>query len=208
MIEFDLFSSLQHIPEWLDDTKEKVVVQSAKASINKLLKSSAVLSVKRIGMSYKLKPSGLGKKDVKRMMRVTKAKGKTIASLEGLITYNTTPIALLKFVTGSKELLSQKGIKIRKRRKLKAEIRPGQKLRIKKAFIQKAKSKQVFKSTKGGGFKRQAVPSIGLVIMRTEHKKALLTHISRRFPRLMANQITFRQQRVDQKLTKRKLKKL
>lgn len=208
-IVFDIRSNIESIPEYLDDIKFKAIVQAAKTAVNKTLVSTRKLAIKRIGLTYRLRPSGFSRKEVKDAMNIIKAKGNNLETLKGVIIFKGSPIPIIKFISGSKSVIAQKGIKIKKRRKLKAEIRPGKKVRISKGFIQKARSTQVFKRGKGeDGFKKQAVASIALIIMRKGHRDALLTHISRQFPRIFANQVQFRLDKLADKLSKAPFKKL
>ncbi len=209
MIDFDIRSNIEAIPEYLDEMKSRTVVAAAKATINKTLLSTRKITIKRLGLTYKLKPSGLSKKEVKAGLRLIKAKTGPLHTLEGVMTLRGQPIPIIKFISGAKNTIKQKGIKIQKRRKLKAEIRPGKKIILKKAFIQKVRSIKVFKRGKGEkDFKNQAVASVALIIMRTPNGNAILTHISRRFNKVFANQMQFRLDKLALKLKNKPLKKV
>lgn len=208
MIDFEITSNIEAIPEWLDETKERVILQSARSAINKTLKSASVLAIKRIKLTYKVKPSGFSRKEIKKRMDIIKATGNSLFSINGEIIFKGEPIPILNFVSGKKTSIKQKGIKVRKRRKLRVEIRPGKRVVLKKAFIQDGpKSKQVFRSPKSGGFKKQSVPGMGLVINRPENKQALLRHVSRAFAKTFDNQVKFRLEKANQRLRRKRLKK-
>ena len=204
-LDFNILHNLEATEEWLDSIKVKAVLGAARAAINKTLRSTRVFSVKAIAKQYRLKPSGLSRREVKSMMKVKKARGGSLNSLEGQIKYDTTPIPILKFISGAQEIIKQKGIKVKKRRRLRAEIRPGKKILLKGAFIQRVHSKQVFKRGRAG-FKKQGVASIGQVIMRDRMKILLLNHVASVFEDNFKNQLQFRLDKLATKLNNSKLK--
>tara|TARA_R110000803_G_scaffold162194_1_gene225855 strand:+ start:42322 stop:42948 length:627 start_codon:yes stop_codon:yes gene_type:complete len=207
MIDFDISSNIHEIPEYLDEIKSKIVLQAARTAINKTLISARKVSISRVGLTYKLKPSGLSKAEVKKKMFIIKARGGSLKSLEGKILYKGEPIPIIKFVSGSKNIIKMKGIKVKKRRIIKAEIKPGRKIILKKAFIQRAKTTQVFKGN-SKGFKKQAVASISIIIMRRLHTRPLLKHVAIKFNERFINQLNFRLNKHNKKMTMKRLKEL
>ena len=192
---------------WLDDAKQKEAFQSARAAINRSLIATRKLSGKLIRRQYKVKKSGLSATDIKKAHRIVKAKGGTLATLRGEVRFLGKPIPLLSFVSGSKSIIEQKGIKVAKRKKLKVEIRPGKKIVLKAAFIGKVHTKQVFKRG-GKGLKRQAGPSIPEIVFRPRMLKALQTKLVRTFNQRFPVEMAFRMGRLNDKLNKARLKKI
>lgn len=206
-IDFDITGNIEAIPQWFNSTHDKAILAAARSAINKTLISARKLSVKRMGITYRLRPSGYSRREVKSQMKLFKAKGGALHTIHGAIQYKGNPIPLLKFVSGKKEIIKQKGVKIKKRRKLKVEIKPGKKFLVKGGFIQKAQSRQVFKRG-SNGFKTQAVASIAKVMMRKSNKEAVLKHVKRRFPEIFASQAQFRINKANEKMSRKPMKKL
>jgi ethanolamine utilization microcompartment shell protein EutS len=207
MLKIDISSNIYAMPEYLDDVSGKVVIQAAKTAINKTLKQLQTFSVKQVGLNYKLRSSGLSASYIKnKLIKIHKASGADISRLSGAIVYRGTKIPILDFVTGHKNVIKQKGIKISKRRKLTAEIVPGKKTALKHAFIQQINSKQVFKRGRGRRAKKQAVAGIGIVLFREINKAALHGFIIKKFPGIFKNQVDFRMGKLNAKLAKARLK--
>jgi hypothetical protein len=135
------------------------IVSAAKRAINKSLVTMRKESLGMITEKVKVKPSELRK----RFIELERA-GSHGSELEGALAFSKEPLHLLRFVKGSKDPIEQKGIPVKRRRKLRVEIAPGQRILLKHAFIQTANSPQVFKRGAGGKLKRQSAPSIGFMV--------------------------------------------
>jgi len=225
-IDFDITSNIESLEDYLDDMKKKVVVQSAKAAINKTLITARKESVRIVAARYKTgssKSESLTKKSIKERMKLKRASGSLLSELEGSLWYSGRTISILKFVRGSKEIIKQKGVKqgakIRKgkrkgqkkrdkRRKLKVEIVKGKSYTLKGAFIQKANTKQVFKGKRGDGFKNQAVGGVGIVMMRPHNKAKILKLVSRKFQDTLEKELNFRLDKLARKQRASRMKKV
>ena len=208
-IDFDISHNLHALEEYFDDIKTKAVLSGSRSAINKTLVNTRKWLVKMLAREYKLRPSGLSRAKLRgKRMRMSKASGARLEQLVGEIKFSVSPESLLQFVTGSKEKIRQKGIKISKRRKLKAEIRPGRKIVLKKAFIQQVRSKAVFRRGKKDGFYLQAAPSIGLVVQRPTFRDAMLLHVGRTFNRIFSHEVQYRLDKIADKTRRAVIKKV
>jgi hypothetical protein len=144
-----------------DSLAPNKLASAARRAANRTLVTLRKEAIIQIMRKLKIKSSVLRAKHID----LNRAKGASLGAVEASIDFSKNPIPMLEFVKGNKDPIEQKGIKVSKRRKLKAEIQPGRKFVVKKAFIQRGPhSKQVYKSVKRGGFKKQGIRSIGFLI--------------------------------------------
>lgn len=160
-IEIKIQDELNKAAMEIDYMNHDAIPRAAKNAINRAVVTMRKESTQRIPKEMRLRPTNLKE----RYIRLRKAMGTSIAGLEGEVAYLTEPVPLLEFVRGSKDAIEQKGIRVKDRRKLRVEIRPGKRFMLKRAFIQRAHSKQVFKGSRRKGFKKQSAPSVGYVVL-------------------------------------------
>lgn len=162
-IKIDITNDLAKAAAEVDFLNHDIIPKAAKAAINRAVTSMRKESTKLIPKEIRLKSTNLKE----RYIRLKKAQGSVISGLVGEIAYLDEPVPLIEFVRGSKAPIKQAGIKIRQRRKLRIEIRPGKRFVLRRAFIQKVNTTQVFKRVpKGKDFKKQGAPSVGFVVMK------------------------------------------
>lgn len=154
-------TNLLDISDALGELGQKHLFRAVRRSINRALPAMRVKSVDLIKRDIKLK-TGF----IRRGTQLNKAKGANITNISGSIGFDSTPVPLMEFVRGSKTPLKQKGIAVSKRRKLKVEIRPGRRVVLAHAFIQKVRSLQVFKRKKERRLASQGIHSIAHEIFR------------------------------------------
>ena len=181
-IEISIEDNFDNLEGFLDDLKSKAAIEATRFSINRTLLTVRERSVQKIRDRLNVKVGVLKKKH----LRMKKAKGGTLMSMQGLLLYNANAIPLLEFVTGSKQPREQKGIPIAKRKPLKARIRPGKTIKLRKAFIADVVTKQVFKRAGGNTrrVKKQGVTSIGFVFNQGRFRKDIQTLGGKRFTEL------------------------
>lgn len=147
---------------------QKHIVAAARFSINRSL-----LTVRQESIPMIRKNLNMGVTAVRKRAEIERTRGGGFRSLVGSVDYSVEPVRMIEFVKGSKQPIKQKGIPVRKRRKLKVEVRPGKRIKLPGAFIQRKKSIQVFRRMGTGRFRKQSVPSIGWVVFNRDgiHKK-------------------------------------
>lgn len=207
-IDYDITSNFENLDAWITGINDKVVVQAGRAAINDTLKTMRQETVKIMGITYNLKPTTFSVTKVKKNMKLIRAKGKFLKDLEGLLIYSSSPIAMLNFVTGGKNRIKLKGVKIAKRRVLKAKIKPGKTHRIAGGFIQRKKTTQVFRGGQKDGFKKQSLPSQTVVMMRKKNLDKLFKRVDEVFSKNFANQVQWRLDKAAAKLTNKPMKKV
>ena len=178
-IDISIEDNFDGLEGFLDELKTKAVIDATRFSINRALVTVRDRSVKKVRERLAVKAGVLKKKH----LVIVKAKGGNLFTMEGLIKYNTTPIPLLEFVTGSKQPRSQKGVAISRRKPLKARIRPGKTIKLRHAFIATVKSKQVFKRAGAGTrkVKKQGITSVGFVFNKPGVRGELIKLAGKRF---------------------------
>lgn len=166
-IEVTLDKTIGQITNFFDTSiKYDLAVKSARQALNKTATGLKSFSRRQITGHLKMKAKEAGDK-----IRIKRATGRDLVMMESLVMFSGAPLPLIQFVTGSKNPRPQKGIKVRRRKKVKVEIVRGRKITEPSAFIAKAKRKgfptQVFrrKSTATGPTAMQAAPSIAQVII-------------------------------------------
>ncbi len=183
-IEFDYLETFLA----LDKLQNKDLVQGTRKAMNRTLLTLRQESINKITDKIKIKPKTLREKHI----ALSKAQGGSIEALEASIDFSSDPVPLIEFVKGSKDVIQQKGIPVKRRRKLRVEITPGKKFVMKGAFIQRKSSKQVFKGRRTQGFKKQGIRSIGFLILHRGIGERLVELGGQRFQELLMNELTTR----------------
>lgn len=202
-INIDISSNIAEVMAAIPDLSKKVFYEATRYSIGKALIAGRAQAAKGLRERLNIR-SG----DVKKKIGITRPRASSLASLEGVLSFDDTPQPLIDFVKGSKDIIKQKGLKIKKRRVLKIEITKGKTFKMMGGFIQKAKSKQVFRRGKKGGFKKQSAPSIAHFIKEHKLKDPVIKRMKEVFFNNIKNQYEFRVQREAARLQKRALKKV
>lgn len=174
------------------------IMKATRAAMNRTLITMRQAAIDGITEKLKIKPSSLRNKH----MRLMKARGGTVDGLEASIDFNTHAIPMLEFVKGNKSPIEQKGIPVKKRRKLRVEITPGKKFVMKKAFIQNKTTTQVFKGRRGEGFKKQGTRSVGFIVINRGVGEKLVTIGKERFSERLLHELKFRVSRIAAKTIK------
>lgn len=173
-------AEMEHIPD-------KIVMAATRASINRALTTGRKEAGKTLRQRLNVKS-----RQMKSKIRKHNASGGNLLSLVGKLSFDDHPQPLIAFVKGGKNVIVQKGIKVQKRRKVKVEITRGKKFVMKGGFIQKVKSKQLFKRGTHGGFYRQSAPSVGEFMMRRKFKRPVMKAMIKSFDKNLQNQVSFR----------------
>lgn len=186
-INIDISSNIAEVMRSLPDLNKKVFYEATRHSINKALIAGRTQAAKGLRERLNIK-SGT----VKSKLGITKARASSLANLEGILSFDDAPQPLLDFVRGSKDVIKQKGVKIKKRKVLRIEITRGKAFKMQGGFIQKVKSKQVFRRGKSGGFKKQSAPSIAHFIKESRLKGPIIKRMKEVFFNNLENQYKFR----------------
>lgn len=164
--------NLQRIPKELKDlsdiTVKKAAARAVKETATKLRKDLSMEVRKRVNLPASgtsrggrgLVPPGV--KDLIVVDAKVKANRSTpLSSIFAHIRTSNKPISLIHFVRGKKEPANQKGIPVKRRKKLKVQIMRGKTETRPHSFIQRAKGNiQVFNRGSGRNIKKQSVPSV------------------------------------------------
>lgn len=192
-IDINISSDLDSLEGYLDDMKQKALTNSVRNAMNRTLLTLRKKSIELIRVRLKIKVGVIRKKH----LNISRAKGGSVRNMEAKIMYNTQPIPLIEFIKGSKQPRNQKGIKVRKRKPLKAEITPGKRIRLKTAFIADIKTKQVFKRAGPDTrrVKKQGVVSVGFIFQNRGMRKELQSLGGKRFSELFEKEYAFQLER-------------
>ena len=196
-LDINILHSFEQIPKMLDDFKLRQATQGARRAINRALVGGRKESTSLLHERIRMKKGQIKKENI----AIQKAKGGSLASLEGIVSYNTKGLPMLLFVVGKKTPRSQKGVPVRRRRKLKVEVTRGNRRTHPKAFIAKTQGKnRVFRRpNKGTNSKlyRQHVPSISHFFnTKAKIKEKTLAHMRDRFEREFSRELEVRLNRL------------
>ena len=189
-INIDITSNVFEVMASMPDLNQQVFYQATRTSIGKALVAGRAQAAKGLRERLNIK-SG----DVKRKIAMTKPKGSSLFSLEGILSFDDTPQPLIDFVRGSKEVIKQAGVKVKRRRVLKVEITKGKTFKMKGGFIQKVRTKQVFRRGKSGRFYKQSAPSIAKFVQEHNLKDPIIKRMKEVFITNIKNQYEFRLER-------------
>lgn len=175
-VRIDLGDEIRKTGFFFDHTiKDSVIVKSARQAINRAAQSMKSFSNRQIREERKLKLREIADK-----IRLKKAQGKELIDLEATVTFSGIPLPLILFVAGAKQPREQKGIPVGRRKRLKVEIKRGQKKTRQHLFIARAKRGehryQVFQRASSGksALKMQSAPSIAEMLRTKRNIKDLL----------------------------------
>lgn len=186
-LEIDISSNIAAIAQRFPELEMEVFYPSVRGAIGKALIAGRTQAAKGLRERLNVK-SG----DVKRKIGITKPKPSSFSSLEGVLSFDNTPQPLIDFVKGSKDVIKQSGIKIKKRRVLRVEITKGKTFKMQGGFIQKVRSKQVFRRGKSGKFYKQSAPSIAHFIEEQKLKTPIIRAMMDSFRVNLKSQYEFR----------------
>lgn len=174
-IDIDISHNILAVEEFFADYEERILAKSVRKALNRTLISSRKYALKEIHRSIAVNSRAMKRGEFKKeLTSLEKPKGNNPFAMSASLIFSGQSLPLLWFVSGNIDKIKQKGIKVKKRKKIKAQVFKGRKFVVKKAFIQKVQSKQVFKRGTSG-FKKQAAPSLASLI---KHKK-IVKHIQK-----------------------------
>lgn len=161
-IEISLDKDIREIDAFFDDLKFRAITTAARQGLNRAAERIRTLANKEIR-----KRRNMGLAEVKKRIRIKRAKGANIAALEARVDFSGLPLPMILFIIGSKKPKTQKLSNVR-RKSRRFEIQKGQRKSKAGLFVQKAnrgkRQFQVFRrkdpSDKSKGFIAQSAPSI------------------------------------------------
>lgn len=155
-------TNLLDIANGLGALGQKHLFRAVRRSINRSLPTMRAKSVELVKRDLNLKSSR-----IRQGIQLNKARGSSIFNIEGSIAYDSIPVPMLEFVRGAKTPIQQKGVKVKRRRKLKIEIKPGRKVILAHAFIQRVRTLQVFKRKNERRLAKQGIHSVAQEVFRS-----------------------------------------
>jgi len=132
-LDIQINDSFKQMNRFITKLEVDVVRKSIRQAINKSILSVRTLTNEEIRKRIKLKKGELNKRN----LRVTKARGNIIDSMEAKVNVSGRPVSLIRLVRGPRKPAPQKGIAVSKRKKIRVEIRPGKVLKRPRSFIVK-----------------------------------------------------------------------
>jgi len=209
MINIDISHNFDAIEDFFNNFQQSVATNAVRAAMNKTLRTARSNSLKIVHKNLALNSKVKKRTAFKREMTfVNKAKGSNPYNMQASLVFSGIPMPLLWFVTGAPDITKQKGIKVKKRKKVKAQVFKGKKFIVKKAFIQKVNSKQIFKRTSKGKFAKQGVPSLAHFIKHRKMIKQIKKMMLEEFSKQLKNQMSYRMDKEIQKTNRKKMRKL
>ncbi|MBI4208552.1 MAG: phage tail protein [Deltaproteobacteria bacterium] len=177
------------IPVFLDRLKARAVLRSVKRSLNRTIEGVRTQANVQVRQERKLKASEINQN----YFRVDRARSYSLQGMEALLSVSTKPIPLLPFVLGSQEPAIQKGIAIRERKPLRAEIQPGRRQQLPHAFIARVRSKQVFRRKDPGRspLMKQSIPPLTTLFQRKEFLSPLERYARERYGKEFSSNFNF-----------------
>ena len=153
-----------------DQLEAKEVTRAAKRAINRTLVTLRKEAVPVIQKELRVKSTLL-----KSYMFLNKAEGKAGSKISGSLEFKSKGFPLIDFVRGAKRPTPQKGVKVKNRKKVKVEIKPGHQYVVKGGFIANSQNRglQVFKRVKSDRKKllMQTSPSLGKLLLNETKNK-------------------------------------
>lgn len=176
----DMQTAINGAAEYLISSGDKILVKAVRKSMTRTLTGLRKEASTSIRTMVRIKA-----REAKGRMKAVKPRGSDLRRLEATLFFSSRALPLLMFITGKKNPRSQKGVKVRRRRPIKAHITPGKKFTLKKAFIADVNSLQVFKRSKPGksGLKKQGTKSLAQFLKKDNFRRPLEDFIQARMAR-------------------------
>lgn len=201
-LKINIDHNFHDLKEMMNDLGNKDIAASARGAINRAMVRGRKVVIKQLRQDIRLKSGA-----IKKRITINKAKSSSMHNMVGEMVFSGIPISMMEFVVGKKSTISQKGIKVRKRRKLKVRIAPGKSFTVKSGFIQKMKSTQVFRRKgKGRRVRKLATTSIAVIAFRNPRKTRLESVLLKRFDREFSKQIQWRHAKTTARYSKSPMK--
>lgn len=203
-IKINIESDFPHLDNLMDQMGNSDITSAARASLN-----NAVRRGRQQGSRILRKRINLKATEIKKRIVLSRARGGNLRSLNAALTFSGIPISMINFIVGNKNPIKQKGVKVKKRRKLKARIRGNKKVVLTGAFIQDIQSKQVFRH-KGTGkrARKLSTKSLARIILEDRIQQQMETIVQKRFSREFSRQIHWRWEKSVKNFKRKPLKKL
>lgn len=190
----------------MDDLGNTDIVNAARASLNNAIRRGRVKGTQIIKRRVNLKPS-----EIRKRIQIERSMGGILRDLQAALVFSGDPISMRNFVVGKKTAIEQKGIPIKKRRKLKARVKYGQTIKLAGAFLQIGASgnKQVFRHRgKGRKMRKISTKSLAKIILEERINANLKAIVNKRMEREFARQIQWRWSKAYANFNKKPLKRL
>lgn len=203
-LKINIETNFPHLQTLMNDIGDRDITNAARAALN-----SATRRGRQQGSNMIRKRINLKATEIKKRIKFTKASGGVLRNLEASLTFSGIPISMVHFIVGKKTPIDQKGVPVKKRRKLKARIRGNKKIMLSGAFIQKMQSKQVFRH-KGSSrrARKLSTKSLAKIIMEAQIRENLDKIVEKRFSREFQRQIHWRWEKSYSKFNRTGMKKL
>lgn len=114
--------------------RKEEIPKATRSALNKGMDTQFTGFTKAIRKRRKIKL-----KDLKRFVKKRPVRAKNVDRMESRVEISGRKVGTINFVIGKKEPRKQKGISVRKRRRIRIEIKPGRRKVKKDAFIAKGK---------------------------------------------------------------------
>lgn len=207
-IRIDVKDNIIEAYQAFDNLKRSEIHKAARRAINRTLVTVRKEAVGIIKEDIRIKSSVLKAKYI----WIQKPTQKNFGDMRGDVVFSSKGIALVEFIRGSKSVTSQKGLKIKNRKKVRVEVTPGKRVVVQGAFLQKTSSKglQILKrdSKTLGHTLMQSAPSVGALLLspRRETGKKITTVASATFQKNFQYELNYRMTRLIEKAKTSQLK--
>lgn len=169
-IQIDISHNLESAYQALGQISKVEVHRAAKRSINSTLVTLRKDAVPIIQQEIRVKSSLL-----KSFILIDRAQSSSKSQISGALQFRSKGFPLIDFVRGSKKVTEQKGIKVKRRKAVKVEIKPGAKFTVRGGFIANTGSRglQIFKRRNGErkNIYMQTTPSLGQLLLKSTKNK-------------------------------------
>lgn len=197
-MKVNIDTNFHDFKDMMDDLGNRDIGASARTAINRAMTRGQSQVVKQLKKDINLRST-----PIKDRITIIKAKGTMMHKMEGVMIFSGNPIPLKEFVIGPKTNIEQKGIKIRKRRKIKVKFKPGKTIKVAGAFIQKVNSQQLFRHKgKGRRVRKLAASSLAVIAFRQPRRKRLEDTLMGRFDKVFKQQLQWRHSRTSMAYSK------
>ena len=185
----------------LQGFSEKVTKQATARSANRAAITVRAQAARLIKEKYNLPIGGSSKggggltpPGIKSALLIGKAryaKSKSIGEIYATISVSNKSISLIHFVRGDKQPAKQKGLAIKKRKRVKIAIRRGKTITLKNDFILRAHNSIQLYRRRNSGVVKQAIPSFFILVMKPDLKSKIEVYGQAKFAQEMETNLKY-----------------
>ena len=191
-ININFIDAFDELDVWVKDVKTTVIRQATRRALTRASRTTLKEVVKAIKLERNMKPSEIKRKGTKLFKDLS---GKDPFKYSATVRVSARSISMINFVRGSKTPKSSKGKKVKRRRKVRLQVKPGITRTERHAFIVRMPNGKahVMKRSDSKSFpiKRQSVPGVAKLFSEEPLKTNIQNRVGKQLQKEFVSNLRF-----------------